>query len=122
MDKHWIKDKVAIITGGGSGIGQAIAFEAASHGAQVVIADINETAGEETVSQINNLGRNAVFVRTDVTSTSQITELVRQANILGELKFLANSAGLQTYGTAETTTEELWDSTLDVNLKSMFLV
>ena len=122
MGKHWIEDQVVIVTGGASGIGQAIAIEAASKGAKVVIVDINESAGTETSRSIIQNGGQAVFSNTDVTDSGKIKVLVETAAKLGPIKYLANSAGLQTYGTVETTTEEAWDSTMDINLKSMFLV
>ncbi len=120
--KHWIKDKVAIITGGASGIGQAIAKEAAAHGAIVVIADINEEMGKNTVRSIVENGGTAFFYSTDVTNKASIASMLAKAENAGPIKYLANSAGLQTYGTVDTTTEEVWDKTMDVNLKSMFLV
>ncbi len=122
MNEHWIKGKVAIVTGGASGIGQAIAFEAAAHGGLVVIVDINETEGNNTVDKIVEKGGSARFCNTDVTSRSSVKKMTDQAVQLGPIKYLANSAGLQTYGTVETTSEEAWDATIDVNLKSIFLV
>lgn len=122
MKNHWIKDQVAIICGGASGIGRAISLEAASHGAKVVIVDINEKTGQETLSLVQQIGAEGIFAPTDVTDPEAIEKMVRRASELGPVKYLANSAGLQTYGTLDTTTEKLWDETLDVNLKSMFLV
>lgn len=122
MGKHWIEDQVVIVTGGASGIGQAIAIEAASKGAKVVIVDINESAGNETIGNITQEGGQAVFSNSDVTNSKSIEVMVKAAAEMGPIKYLANSAGLQTYGTVETTTEEAWDTTMDVNLKSMFLV
>jgi NAD(P)-dependent dehydrogenase (short-subunit alcohol dehydrogenase family) len=122
MEKHWIKDKVAIVTGSASGIGRAIAIEAAKRGAWVVVVDINDAEGKKTVKTIIDHGGTAIYCHTDVTSSSSIERMVIEAEQFGPIKFLANSAGLQTYGTAETTSEETWDQTMDVNLKSMFLV
>ena len=122
MNDHWIKDSVAIVTGGASGIGQAIAMEAARCGAKVVIADRDEYRGQQTSQSVQELGGDAFFVPTDVTSTSAIVALVNRARAFGPIKYLANSAGLQSYGTVDTTSEEDWDRTLDVNFKSMFLV
>ena len=122
MGNHWIKDQVVIVTGGASGIAQAIAYEAANHGGLVVIVDINETEGNNTLDNIIKDGGSAFFCNTDVTSISSITKMVDQAVQLGPVKYLANSAGLQTYGTVETTSEETWDTTMNVNLKSIFLV
>ena len=118
----WIKDKVAIVTGGASGIGRAIAIEAASHGGWVVVVDINDVEGKKTVAKIIENGGSALYCHTDVTSSSSIERMVMEAEQFGPIKYLANSAGLQTYGTAETTSEETWDETMDVNLKSIFLV
>lgn len=122
MENHWIKDKVAIVTGAASGIGRAIAIEAAKHGAWVVVVDINDAEGKKTVDSIIKKGGSAIYCHTDVTSSSSIERMLVEAEQLGPIKYLANSAGLQTYGTAETTSEETWDETMDVNLKSMFLV
>lgn len=122
MKADWIKGKVAIVCGGASGIGRAIALEAARLGARVVIADINEAMGQETLNKLSQFSVEARFVPTDVTDKNSISGMVERAVALGPIHYLANSAGLQTYGTLDTTTEKLWDETLDVNLKSMFLV
>lgn len=122
MDNSWIVGKVAVITGGASGIGQAIATEAAKLGAIAVIADIDEENGLLTAAQIREEGGQAYYIYTDVTSVESILNLRIEAKNYGDIKFLANSAGLQTYGTVESTSEKAWDKTMDVNLKSMFLV
>lgn len=122
MNDQWIKNKVAIITGGASGIGQAIAMEAAKHGGIAVIADVNEETGSQTAKRITQFGGQAHFISTDVTQAGAIQQLREKAAQLGPIQYLANSAGLQTYGTVDTTSEELWDKTMDINLKSMFLV
>ncbi|GJM29597.1 MAG: short-chain dehydrogenase [Cyclobacteriaceae bacterium] len=120
--EHWIKDKVAIVTGGASGIGQAIACEAAKHGALVVIVDINDQGAQNTLDLIKKNSGVGTYCHTNVTINTDIEKMIKVASALGPIKYLANSAGLQTYGTAETTSEETWDQTMDVNLKSMFLV
>lgn len=122
MSEHWIQDKVAIVCGGASGIGRAIGLEAARQGAKVVVADINEETGIEAISEIKKLGGSGIFVATDATDAAQIKAMVEKATAYGPVHYLANSVGLQTYGTLDTTTEKLWDKTLDINLKSMFLV
>ena len=122
MSGLWLKDKVAVVTGGASGIGKAIGLQAAAHGARVVIADLNEQKGKVSAEEFGDKGADAIFVKTDVTNITEIRKMVDKAQELGPIHYLANSAGLQTYGTAETTSEELWDKTMDVNLKSMFLV
>ena len=122
MGKHWLNDNVAIVTGGASGIGRAIGAVAVANGATLVIADINEEEGEKAAAELSKNGGEAIFVKTDVTKAEEIQTLVNRAHTLGPIRYVANSAGLQTYGTAETTPEDLWDRTMDVNLKSMFLV
>ena len=122
MEFKWIKNKVAIVAGGASGIGQAIAMEAADSGAIVIIADIDEKNGKSTVNAIRTKNKNATFIRTDVTKLISVAEMVQQAKNIGPIKYLACSAGIQTYGTVETTTLDDWDKCMDVNLKSMFLL
>ena len=121
MENHWIRNTVAIVTGGASGIGQAIAIESARQGGIVVIADIDSEKANETLDLIHAFSGQAVFVKTDVTKSKDLQILMEKASALGAIKYLANSAGIQTYGNAESTTEALWDKTMDVNLKSMFL-
>ncbi len=122
MENSWIANTVAIVTGGASGIGQAIAVQAAKKGAIAVIADIDEDNGLKTAVEIEAAGGKAHYIHTDVTSPESILNLLAEAKKLGAIKFLANSAGLQTYGTVESTSEDDWDRTMNVNLKSMFLV
>ncbi len=120
-EQHWISGAVAVVTGGASGIGRSISLEAARRGALVVIADIDEVGAQETLAQISEWGGEATFYETDVTREAEVRALAARATALGPVRYLANSAGLQTYGTAETTSEELWDRTLDVNLKGIYL-
>lgn len=122
MSEHWIKNKVAIVAGGASGIGQAIAIEASRNGATVVIADIDVEEGNSTVQKIRKENNNATFIKTDVTNLISVAELVQQAKKIGPIKYLACSAGIQTYGTVETTSLDDWEKCMDVNLKSMFLL
>lgn len=122
MSEHWIKNKVAIVAGASSGIGEAIAIEAGLHGAVVVVTDIDIKGGEQTVSTIQSNGGQAIFINTDVTKSDSIVQLVTAAKEKGPIKYLACSAGLQTYGDVETTPVEEWDLCMDVNLKSMYLL
>lgn len=121
MEYDWLKDKVCIVTGGASGIGAAIATKVVERGGIVLIADLNSAAAKAMIESREEKTHRLHFLRTDVTKATEIAALVERAATLGPLQFLVNSAGLQTYGTAETTSEADWDRTLDVNLKSMFL-
>ena len=114
--------KTAIITGGASGMGKATAVALAKNGANVVIADINTEMAQEVIAEIVDSGGKAVSFITDVTRMAEVKELIdKTLERFGRIDYLCNSAGLQTYGTVETTDEALWDKTMDVNLKSMFL-
>ena len=121
MNTSFLKNKTVIITGGASGIGRAVAKQACAAGAYIVIADINEPLGHETVSHLPD--GQSIFIKTDVTNAQACEQLVKKAlEHFGQVDFLCNSAGLQTYGTTESTTEQEWDTTLNINLKSIFLV
>ena len=116
------KDKTAIVIGGGSGIGKATAVAAAAAGISLVVADLREEAANEVAAEINRNGGVAVPLQADITRIEDAEKIVRKTlQEYGQLNYLCYSAGLQTYGTAETTDEAIWDSTLNVNLKGMFL-
>jgi NAD(P)-dependent dehydrogenase (short-subunit alcohol dehydrogenase family) len=119
-----LANKVAIITGAASGMGQAAAILFASEGASIVVTDINESAGEETVKTIHDAGGDAIFVKTDVTSESEVKTLVETAlTTFGQIDVLYNNAGVmfpEDLGVVDNT-ELLWDKVMDVNLKSVFL-
>lgn len=116
-----LKDKIAIITGAGQGIGRSIALSFASEGAVPVIADINEKKAWEVVDEIKNIGIDTIAVKVDVSKVDQIRELVgRTVEKFGTVDILVNNAGIL-HGTAiEDITEEEWDRMMDVNLKSVF--
>jgi NAD(P)-dependent dehydrogenase (short-subunit alcohol dehydrogenase family) len=117
-----LKDKVAIITGSGSGIGKAIALAYAKLGAKVIIGDINEEAGQQTAEEIKNNGNEALFIRTDVSSVDSIKTLVMATiESYKTIDILVNNAGLEYFTTVEETTEEQWDRTMDIDLKGVFL-
>ena len=119
-----LANKVAIITGSASGMGQAAALLFASEGASVVVTDINESAGAETVQSIRDAGGTAIFVKTDVTSENEVKALVATAvESFGRVDVLYNNAGVmlpEDQGVVENT-GEIWDKVLDINLKSVFL-
>lgn len=118
-----VQDKVAIVTGGGTGIGQGIATVLAREGARVVVANRTPETGEETVARIRAEGGAALFHRTDVTKEADCRALIDTAvREFGRLDILVNNAGIFPRATLEETTEELWDEIMAVNLKSVFFL
>lgn len=117
-----LQGKVAIVTGGGKGIGRASALALARAGADVAVVDLDEAAGQEVCAEIEAGGARALFSRVDVSQSAQVQEMVNQVvQRFGRIDILHNNAGIQTYGTAESTTEEEWDRVINVNLKGVFL-
>ena len=116
-------DKVAIVTGGGSGIGRSVAIRFAKEGAKVTIADIDSTGGEETLGLIKESGGEAIFVKTDVKDSRQIKELIDiTTSTFGSLNILVNNAGISHSEVKSIDLpEEEWDLVIDINLKSVFL-
>jgi len=115
-----LQNKVALITGGGSGIGRQSALLFAKEGAQIVVADLDEKSGRETASMI----KDAIFVRADVSSARDCQQMVEAAEkAFGKLNVLFNNAGimLSKDDDAVATEEAVWDQTLDVNAKGVFL-
>lgn len=118
-----LKDKVAIITGGGSGIGRASAELFAHEGAKVVVADFNEKAGQETAAAIRRAGGEAIFVRVDVSDPAQVQQLVNTTlQTYGGIDILVNNAGVLLFGTALDTSQEDWERVIAINLTGTFLV
>jgi NAD(P)-dependent dehydrogenase (short-subunit alcohol dehydrogenase family) len=115
--------KIAIVTGGGSGIGRSTAIRFAKEGAKVTVADVDALGGEETLSLIRESGADAIFVKTDVKDTNQVIKLINSTtNTFGGLHILVNNAGI---GHSEVRSvdlaEEEWDQVIDINLKGVFL-
>ncbi len=118
-----LKKKVALITGGASGIGRATAMLFAREGAAVVIADINAQGGEEVVQEIKSTGRKALFVACDVTQAEDCQRAVEAAvTTFGGLDILFNNAGIIRRADVLHTTETEWDRVMEVNVKSIFLM
>lgn len=118
-----LNDKVAVITGGSTGIGAATAIEYARAGAKIVFGDINETGAEETVRAIREVGGVARFLRTDVMVEAEVADLMKTANTeFGGIHILVTAAGILRGPNVridefETAT---FDSVIDVNLKGTF--
>lgn len=114
--------KVAIITGAGSGIGRATALRFAQEGASVVVADINQQGGEETVARAAAHGGESSFIQTDVAQESAIQRMIDFAvQRYGGLDILYNNAYWTEARTAEETTNENWQKTIDVTLRAVWL-
>jgi len=120
-----LKGRVAIVTGGGAGVGEAIALRYAREGARVVVAEIEPARGEKVVSAIRQLGGDALFVQTDVASEQQIQTLVETALArFGQIDVLVNNAAVllaQKESRAHELTNEVWDRTMNVNLRGYWL-
>lgn len=117
-----LKDKVAVITGGASGIGRACAQLFAQEGAKVAVGDIDAARGEEVLHYLRAAGYPAVFMPTDVTNARQVEALVLEAvRVFGGVQVAVLCAGIIRNGTVVDTTEEDWDDVIDVNLKGIFL-
>lgn len=118
-----LKDKVAFITGFGSGLGRAIAVMFAQEGAAVAGTSPTEAKGRETIALVEKAGGKALYWPGDVASSAQMQSLVgAAARQLGGIDIVVNSGGVRTNGSITEITEEDWDRTLDVNLKGAFIV
>lgn len=116
--------KVAIVTGGSSGIGRATALAFAREGAKVVVAaDKNVKGGEETVRLIKKASGEATFVKADVSKAAEVKALVdKTIELYGRLDYAHNNAGLRgDVGSLHEFTEEQWEQNINVNLKSVWL-
>lgn len=117
------ENKVALVTGAGSGIGKATALLFAEEGARVVVSDINEKMGLQTVREIQATSGEAIFIKCDVSSEEEVQTLIRETvNRFGRLDMAYNNAGVE--GSPCATTEcsaENWDKTININLKGVWL-
>lgn len=119
-----LSGKVAVITGAGSGIGREAALLFAHEGAKVVVADVSEKGGVETVQEIRGSGGESAFCRTDVSRSSDVSALIAFAEkTYGRINILFNNAGIFEADDASVTTteEQIWDRVMNVNLKGVFL-
>ena len=115
--------KVAIVTGGGRGIGKAIAVGLAEHGADVVLSSRTQTQIEQVAQEIRNLGRKALPIVVDLTKMSDLARLVDGTiNAFQHIDVLVNNAGQSHEMPAELVEEKEWDSTMNVNVKAPFFL
>ena len=117
-----LEGKVALISGGARGQGEAEARLFANEGARVVFGDILDTEGEKVEAEINETGGEAKYIHLDVTSESEWNAAVKESvNSYGKLDILVNNAGISIGKNVEETTLEEWDLVQDVNSKGVFL-
>jgi NAD(P)-dependent dehydrogenase (short-subunit alcohol dehydrogenase family) len=119
-----LANKVALITGGGSGIGRETALLFAKEGAAIVAADVNDAGGNETVALVAAAGGQAVYVHADVAKAADCAAMVAAAeSSFGALHILFNNAGvmLSADDDAVNTEESVWDLTMAINLKGVYL-
>ena len=119
-----LENKIALVTGGGSGIGKASCLLFAKEGASVVIVDVNEAAGMETLEEIQDEGGTAIFCPADISREEDCQRMVTVAeHHYGGLHILFNNAGIMHSddGDSQSTTEDIWDLTMNINAKGVFL-
>lgn len=117
-----LQDQVAVITGGGSGIGQAIAYRFAKEGAAIVAADLILERAEATAKTIEAAGGRAIAVAADVANEANVIAMVAKAvEVFGKVDILVNNAGLSRGDDVTTISEETWDLNLNIVLKGPFL-
>ena len=117
-----IKDKVALVTGGGSGIGAATCLSLAEEGAIVIVSDVILTSAEIVAEKIVSAGGQSLAIHQDVTDESRWKQVIKRIiDDFGRLDVLVNNAGIALIGTAEDTSLEDWRVTQQVNLESVFI-
>jgi NAD(P)-dependent dehydrogenase (short-subunit alcohol dehydrogenase family) len=117
-----LKDKVVIITGGGSGFGEVTARLFASEGAAVMLADIKGETAEAVADSINREGGRAIWATTDVSSASSVEAMVQATlNAFEQVDILFNNAGIESFGTVIECDETTWDRTFAVHVRGTYL-
>ncbi|BFT74481.1 SDR family NAD(P)-dependent oxidoreductase [Paenibacillus sp. P36] len=117
-----LQDKIVLITGAGSGIGKSTALLFAQEGATVIVNDLDETKGRETVSEIKDKGGEALFLHADVTNPEHVKTMVETAIAeFGRIDVLFNNAGISGVGAVHEIEPEAWDRIMSINVKGVFL-
>lgn len=117
-----LNGKVALVTGAGRGLGEAVALGLAKAGADVAIVDLDIKAAQDVALKAENLGRKAIAIQANVCESNDVKEMVNSViNKFGTIDILVNNAGIQRRNPCIEMTEEDWDAVIDVNLKGAFL-
>lgn len=118
-----LENKVAVITGGASGIGRASAIRLAQDGAKIAVSDVNVEGGEETVELVKQVGSDAFFIKCDVAKESDVETMINATiERFGQLDIALNNAGVGGMMTnADQLEEHVWDFVMNINLKGVWL-
>jgi NAD(P)-dependent dehydrogenase (short-subunit alcohol dehydrogenase family) len=117
-----LEGKIAIVTGGGTGIGHAIALTFAREGASIVVADVDPEAAEQVASEVESMGRKALAVKVDVSDGADVDQLVQKTlDSFNTVDILVNNAGVVNLSPPEDEKVADWNKVIDVNLKGQFL-
>ena len=116
-----LKDRIAVVTGGADGIGRATAMRFAQEGAVVVIWDMNEEKGKQTVAEINAAGGKASFLKVNTSNFAEVEAASKKVvEQYGKYEIIINNAGITRDSTLKKMTPELWQQVIDVNLTGVF--
>ena len=116
-----LKDRIAVVTGGADGIGRATAMRFAQEGAVVVIWDMNEEKGKQTVAEMNAAGGKASFLKVNTSNFAEVEAASKKVvEQYGKYEILINNAGITRDSTLKKMTPELWQQVIDVNLTGVF--
>ena len=117
----YLTGKVAIVTGGGQGIGKAYCLGFAEEGTRVVVADINGETARQTAEEIRNKGGEALPIKVDVSNWEDVSNMVNKTlKEFGQIDILVNNAGIRGMANVEDFPDELWERDINVNLKGTF--
>src|SRR2546423_11763505 len=115
------RDKVCVVSGGGSGIGRATCERFAAEGGRVVVVDLKEEHGNETVKIIKNAGGESIFAKADVSNSAEVQAAIKAAvDKWKKIDVIVNDAAMMTFQPIVELDDEDWDRVLAVNLRSVF--
>ena len=120
IEKFSLKNKIAIVTGGGSGIGEAISIALAEQGAEVCILDLTKEQAQKTVNTINSKGGKAKAFQCNVANQNEVSKVIDKITKDGEVNILINNAGIAHVGNVENTSEDDLDRVYNVNVKGVY--